>query len=77
MGNAVGAKGAVRPPGRSTGVYTTLPGQNAKLHCTVTVGRVIPGRNRKSRGRTFCDEGEKTFSESMKICKEKDSHNRS
>ncbi|WP_158088999.1 hypothetical protein [Anaeromassilibacillus sp. Marseille-P3371] len=30
-------KGAVRPPCQSTGVYTTLPGQNAKLHCTVTI----------------------------------------
>ncbi len=29
MGNAVGAKGAVRPPGQSTGVYTTLPGQKS------------------------------------------------
>ena len=38
---------------------------------------VISGRNRKSRGRTFCDEGEKTFSESVKICKEKNFHNRS
>ena len=29
---------AVGTPGQSTGVYTTLPGQNAKLHCTVTIG---------------------------------------
>ncbi len=29
---------AVGTPGQSTGVYTTLPGQNAELHCTVTVG---------------------------------------
>ena len=28
---------AVGTPGQSTGVYTTLPGQNAKLHCTVTI----------------------------------------
>ncbi|WP_256366508.1 hypothetical protein [Anaeromassilibacillus sp. Marseille-P3371] len=33
-----GAEDAVRPPGQSTGVYTTLPGQNAELHCTVTIG---------------------------------------
>jgi len=36
--NAISAKGAVRPPGQSTGVYTTLPGQNAVKHCTVTIG---------------------------------------
>ncbi|BFK84909.1 hypothetical protein I4000191A8_20470 [Clostridia bacterium i40-0019-1A8] len=36
--NAIGAKDAVRPPGQSTGVYTTLPGQNAVKHCTVTIG---------------------------------------
>ena len=29
---------AVGTPGQSTGVYTTLPGQDAKLHCTVTIG---------------------------------------
>ena len=29
---------AIGTPGTSTGVYTTLPGQNAQLHCTVTVG---------------------------------------
>ena len=67
----------MRPLGEGAAGLYDLPGQNAKLHCTVTVGRVIPGRNRKSRERTFCDEGEKTFGESMKICKEKDSHNRS
>ncbi|WP_411655572.1 hypothetical protein [Anaeromassilibacillus sp. SJQ-1] len=38
VGNAIGAKDAVRPPGQSTGVYTTLPGQNAVKHCTVTIG---------------------------------------
>ena len=47
------------------------------LHDNHRPDNVISGRNRKSRGRTFCDEGEKTFSESVKICKEKDSHNRS
>ena len=29
---------ATGTPGQSTGVYTTLPGQNAVKHCTVTVG---------------------------------------
>ena len=29
---------AVGTPGQSTGVYTTLPVQNAQMHCTVTVG---------------------------------------
>ncbi|WP_195984750.1 glycoside hydrolase family 3 N-terminal domain-containing protein [Clostridium sp. D33t1_170424_F3] len=29
---------AVGTPGQSTGVYTTLPGQNAQKHCTVTIG---------------------------------------
>ena len=29
---------AVGTPGQSTGVYTTLPGQNAQMHCTVAVG---------------------------------------
>ena len=29
---------AVGTPGQSTGVYTTLVGQNAVKHCTVTVG---------------------------------------
>ena len=29
---------AVGAPGTSTGVYTTLPGQNAVKHCTVTIG---------------------------------------
>ncbi|WP_050699080.1 beta-galactosidase small subunit-related protein [Anaeromassilibacillus senegalensis] len=29
---------AVGTPGQSTGVYTTLAGQNAQQHCTVTVG---------------------------------------
>ncbi|MFR8228855.1 MAG: hypothetical protein ACLVAH_02780 [Anaeromassilibacillus sp.] len=33
-----GAKDVVRPPGQSIGVYTTLPGQNAVKHCTVTIG---------------------------------------
>ncbi|WP_158088917.1 hypothetical protein [Anaeromassilibacillus sp. Marseille-P3371] len=33
-----GAKGTVHPPGQSVGVYTTLPGQNAVKHCTVTIG---------------------------------------
>jgi len=33
-----GTKDAVRPPGQCTGVYTTLPGQNAVKHCTVTIG---------------------------------------
>ncbi|BFK83008.1 hypothetical protein I4000191A8_01460 [Clostridia bacterium i40-0019-1A8] len=36
--NAIGAKGAVRPPNQSMGVYTTLSGQNAVKHCTVTIG---------------------------------------
>ena len=30
----------MRPLGQSTGVYTTLPGQNAQIHCTVTADRV-------------------------------------
>ena len=47
------------------------------LHDNHRPDNVISGRNRKSRGRTSCDEGEKTFGESVKICKEKDSHNRS
>ncbi len=29
---------ATGTPGQSTGVYTTLPGQNAVKHCTVTIG---------------------------------------
>ena len=29
---------ATGTPGQSTGVYTTLPGQNATKHCTVTIG---------------------------------------
>ena len=29
---------AIGTPGQSTGVYTTLPGQNAVKHCTVTIG---------------------------------------
>lgn len=29
---------AVGAPGQSTGVYTTLPGQNAQQHCTVSIG---------------------------------------
>ena len=29
---------AIGTPGQSTGVYTTLPGQNATKHCTVTIG---------------------------------------
>ena len=29
---------ATGAPGQSTGVYTTLPGQNAVKHCTVTIG---------------------------------------
>lgn len=29
---------AVGAPGQSTGVYTTLPGQNAVKHCTVAIG---------------------------------------
>ena len=29
---------AVGTPGQSTGVYTTLAGQNAVKHCTVTIG---------------------------------------
>lgn len=29
---------AVGAPGQSTGVYTTLPGQNAVKHCVVTIG---------------------------------------
>ena len=33
-----GAKGAVRPPNQSMGVYTTLSVQNAVKHCTVTIG---------------------------------------
>ncbi|MFR8228600.1 MAG: hypothetical protein ACLVAH_01460 [Anaeromassilibacillus sp.] len=33
-----GAKGAVRLPNQSMGVYTTLSGQNAVKHCTVTIG---------------------------------------
>ena len=33
-----GAKDATHPPGQNTGVYTTLPGQNAVKHCTVTIG---------------------------------------
>ena len=28
---------AVGTPGQSTGVYTTLPGQNAQQHCSVTI----------------------------------------
>ena len=40
VGNTIGVKDAVRPPGQSTGVYTTLPGQNAVKHCTVTIGWV-------------------------------------
>ena len=28
---------AIGTPGQSTGVYTTLPGQNAVKHCTVTI----------------------------------------
>ena len=28
---------AIGTPGQSTGVYTTLPGQNATKHCTVTI----------------------------------------
>ena len=28
---------AIGIPGQSTGVYTTLPGQNAQKHCTVTI----------------------------------------
>ena len=28
---------AIGAPGSSTGVYTTLPGQNPQLHCVVTV----------------------------------------
>ena len=28
---------AIGTPGQSTGVYTTLPGQNAQKHCTVTI----------------------------------------
>lgn len=47
------------------------------LHDNHRPDNVISGRNRKSRGRSSCDEGEKTFGESVKICKEKDSHNRS
>ncbi|OUO69852.1 hypothetical protein, partial [Anaeromassilibacillus sp. An250] len=29
---------AIGTPGQSTGVYTTLPGQNATKHCAVTIG---------------------------------------
>ena len=29
---------AIGTPGQSTGVYTTLPGQNAVKHCAVTIG---------------------------------------
>ena len=29
---------AIGTPGQSTGVYTTLPGQSAVKHCTVTIG---------------------------------------
>ena len=29
---------AIGAPGQSTGVYTTLPGQNAVKHCAVTIG---------------------------------------
>ena len=29
---------AIGAPGQNTGVYTTLPGQNATKHCTVTIG---------------------------------------
>ena len=29
---------AIGAPGQSTGVYTTLPGQNAVKHCNVTIG---------------------------------------
>lgn len=29
---------AIGAPGQSTGVYTTLPGQQAQKHCTVTIG---------------------------------------
>ena len=29
---------ATGTPGQSTGVYTTLPGQNATKHCAVTIG---------------------------------------
>ena len=29
---------ATGTPGQSTGVYTTLPGQNAVKHCAVTIG---------------------------------------
>ncbi|WP_085531086.1 hypothetical protein [Anaeromassilibacillus sp. Marseille-P3371] len=29
---------ATGTPGQSTGVYTTLPGQNAVKHCTVAIG---------------------------------------
>ena len=29
---------ATGTPGQSTGIYTTLPGQNAVKHCTVTIG---------------------------------------
>ena len=35
--NAIGAKDAGHPSGLSTGVYTTLPSQNAVKHYTVTV----------------------------------------
>ena len=28
---------AIGTPGQSTGVYTTLPGQNAQQHCSVTI----------------------------------------
>ena len=29
---------AIGTPGQSTGVYTTLPGQNAVKHCAVMIG---------------------------------------
>lgn len=30
---------ATGAPGSSTGVYTTLPGQNPQMHCVVHVGK--------------------------------------